>query len=295
MRILIGVDGSQAAEVACEFVANRTWPTATRIDLVGVVPRELIRRDRVTVRDAVIQAVGDRGDSLRKAGISVSTAIIDGDPADSLADRAGSTFVDLIVVGNRGRGPLSSAVMGSVSASLIDHAPCPVLVARSPRATRMVLASDGTTSSLRIPQILAAWRPAFSGIPVEVISVVPHEAFITPWAPEGDSTPDGRRSDAVHHQEVAEHVADALMDLGWHAAAIVAEGDPASEILAASRGWHADLIVTGSRGMGTIRRLLQGSVAHEVMMHTHSSVLVMRGQVPSRMSSEALAVRPAFG
>ena len=46
-------------------------------------------------------------------------------------------------------------------------------------------------------------------------------------------------------------MADALMDLGWHAAAIVAEGDPANEILAASRGWHADLIVTGSRGIGT--------------------------------------------
>ena len=152
MRILIGVDGSQAADVACEFVANRTWPIDTRIDLVGVVPRELIRRDRITVRDALIEEISNQADSLRNAGISLSTEVIDGDPAQSLSDRAGSTFADLIVVGNRGRGPLGSAVMGSVSASLIDHAPCPVLVVRSPWATRMVLASDGTTSSLRIPR-----------------------------------------------------------------------------------------------------------------------------------------------
>ena len=99
----------------------------------------------------------------------------------------------------------------------------------------------------------------------------------------------------MQHRQIAERVADELMDLGWHAAAIVVMGDPAREILDASRDWHADLIVTGSRGIGTIRRLLQGSVAHKVMMHTRSSVLVMRGQVPARIPSEALAIRPAFG
>ena len=37
MRILIGVDGSPAADVACEFVERRTWPRGTRAWLVGVV------------------------------------------------------------------------------------------------------------------------------------------------------------------------------------------------------------------------------------------------------------------
>jgi nucleotide-binding universal stress UspA family protein len=295
MHILIGVDGSQAAEVACEFVANRTWPIGTRIELVGAISPALIRRDRIAAREALRQALDDRGNSLRKAGMTVSTEIIEGDPAESLVDRAGNTFADLIVVGNRGLGPVVSAVIGSVSAHLIDHAPCPVLVARSPKATRMVLASDGTHSSRKIPRILAAWQPAFSGMPVEVVSVASPEKFLTPWAPEGDTARDWQGRDIVQHRHIAEQVADELMDLGWHAAAIVAMGDPAGEILDASRDWHADLIVTGSRGIGTIRRLLRGSVAHKVMMHTRSSVLVMRGQVPARMPSEALAVRPAFG
>ena len=37
MRILIGVDGSSAAEVACEFVANRTWPSGSHVRLLGAV------------------------------------------------------------------------------------------------------------------------------------------------------------------------------------------------------------------------------------------------------------------
>jgi nucleotide-binding universal stress UspA family protein len=295
MHILIGVDGSQAAEVACEFVANRTWPSGSRIELVGVISHELIKRDRMTARDALRQALDDRGDSLRRAGKTVTTEIVDGDPAESLVEHAANTFADLIVVGNRGLGPVGSAVLGSVSAHLIDHAPCPVLVARSPTATRMVLASDGTDSSRKVPRILAAWQPAFGGMPVEVVSVASPEKFLTPWAPEGDIGRDWQGRDIVQHRQIAEQVADELMDLGWHAAAIVAMGDPAREILDASRDWHADLIVTGSRGIGTIRRLLQGSVAHKVMMHTRSSVLVMRGQVPARIPSEALAIRPAFG
>jgi nucleotide-binding universal stress UspA family protein len=295
MHILIGVDGSQAADVACEFIGNRTWPIGTRVELVGAISRELIKRDRIAARDALEGILRDREDLLRRAGVTVSAEIIDGDPSESLVNRAGSTFADLIVVGNRGLGPVTSAVLGSVSAHLIDHAPCPVLVVRSPTASRMVLASDGTHSSRNIPSILASWHPAFSGMPVEVVSVASSERFLTPWAPEGDTGGDWPARDVVQHRQIAEHVADELVDLGWHAAAIVAMGDPAREILAASRDWHADLIVTGSRGIGTIRRLVQGSVAHEVMMHTRSSVLVMRGQVPARIPSEALAIRPAFG
>lgn len=295
MHILIGVDGSPAAQAACEFVANRTWPSATRIEVVAAVPPDLIKRDRVAARAVMRQAVDARGDSLRNVGLVVSTQLIDGDPAESLVERAGTTFADLVVVGNRGLGPVNSAILGSVSAHLIDHAPCPVLVARSSSATRMVLASDGTHSSRRIPQILAAWRPAFSGMPVEVVSVASSEKFLTPWAPEGDTDTVRQGRDVAQHRQIAEQVADELMELGWHAAAIVAVGEPARAILDASREWHADLIVTGSRGIGTIRRLLQGSVAHNVMMHTRSSVLVVRGQVPARISSEAVAISPAFG
>ena len=40
-----------------------------------------------------------------------------------------------------------------------------------------------------------------------------------------------------------------------------------------------DLIVTGSRGLGDLQRMVSGSVAHDVLLHTGASVLVMRGQV----------------
>lgn len=46
---------------------------------------------------------------------------------------------------------------------------------------------------------------------------------------------------------------------------IVENGDPAQEILRVAKALSADLIVLGSRGLGTIRGLLMGSVSHKVM------------------------------
>src|SRR5687768_11751392 len=162
MRILIGVDGSAAAAVACEFVAQRTWPMGTRVTLLGAAEPGVdwtglapSNGGGIEAETAALEMVLDeRAADLRQRGLSVATFIEVGLAAELLASRAAETFVDLIVVGNRGLGPAASAVFGSVSTHLVDHAPCPVLVVRSPSASRMLLATDGTRSSRSIPSLL---------------------------------------------------------------------------------------------------------------------------------------------
>jgi nucleotide-binding universal stress UspA family protein len=68
---------------------------------------------------------------------------------------------------------------------------------------------------------------------------------------------------------------------GGTARPVVRIGDAADEIVAGAREMGCDLIVTGSRGLGDMRRLLSGSVAHDVLLHSHCSVLVMRGHAPA--------------
>jgi len=297
MRIVIGIDGSREAEQACSFVAARTWPPGTRVVLVAASqPRvELATFAAVGAealvgdRHAVEALLEERAELFRRTDLPVETETRVGPAAEALMEAADGHFAGLIVVGSRRRGPFSSAVLGSVSATLADHAPCPVLVVRAPIATRMLVATDGTRSSRSIPTVLASWGQAFRGVPVEVVSVAPRHGFVTPWAGGGDD--DGGDGELELHQGIAEQVADELMELGWHAAAIVRAGAPDHEIVAAGEQWGADLIVTGSRGIGTLHRLLGGSVAHEVLLHTRSTVLVVRGQVPAPVGT----VRPAHG
>jgi nucleotide-binding universal stress UspA family protein len=82
-------------------------------------------------------------------------------------------------------------------------------------------------------------------------------------------------------------VAEEMMELGWHAAAVARAGDPARQIVSTGVEWRADLIVTGSRGLGTVRRMVEGSVAHDVLLHARSSVLVVRGLVPAHIPQTA--------
>jgi nucleotide-binding universal stress UspA family protein len=63
------------------------------------------------------------------AGHDVQVSIVQGDASDALLEAA--TGADLLVVGNRGRGALKEALLGSTSGRVTDHAPCPVVIVRA--------------------------------------------------------------------------------------------------------------------------------------------------------------------
>ncbi len=64
---------------------------------------------------------------------------------------------------------------------------------------------------------------------------------------------------------------------------------PAVGILEAAASWHADLVVVGARGMGTVERLLLGSVSRAVLHGAHLPVLVVRNAAPSGRGLHVLA------
>lgn len=285
MRILIGDDGSPEARVACELVASRAWQIGTRVTLLGAIEPHVdwtglapSSAERVDAERAALELeLEQHADILRRSGLATEVRVERGPAAELIMARADDEFASLIVVGSRGLGPIGSTMLGSVSAHLVDHAGCPVLVARLPQATRMLLAADGTTSSRNVPRSLAAWGHAVRGLPVEVLSVSPPDLLAS-------TTPE---ADLELHRRIAEDVANQLMELGWHAAAAVRPGDPSRAIVDECEAWQGDLIVTGSRGIGTLHRLLTGSVSHDVLMHARASVLVMRGNTPAAIRRPA--------
>lgn len=77
------------------------------------------------------EMVMDEGLSSVDPGLEAEAVRLDGDPAVELV-RASSGEVDLIVVGSRGYGPISRALLGSVSRPVANKATCPVVVVRRP-------------------------------------------------------------------------------------------------------------------------------------------------------------------
>jgi nucleotide-binding universal stress UspA family protein len=302
VRVVVGIDGSGPSEVARRLVASIGWPAGTQFvfvtaydgrprsgsDVAGV--GEFHPADDSMPRPDLLDKLDVMAEPLRKAGYVVEVRAEPGDAGQVLRRLAAVGAADLVVVGSRGRGTTASAILGSVSAELVDHSACPVLVAHTPHVSRAMLATDGSPSAIAMPAVLARWR-ILRDIPFDVISVAERTLpashyLITAWAPTIEVAP-GEVDETTRHQQFVDNMVKDLANAGFSATGLVRHGDPAREIVAGAREIQDDLIITGSRGLGDLQRIVIGSVAHDVLLHSHCSVLIMRGHVPARLTERA--------
>ena len=297
MRILLAVDGSEPADRAAALIASmppvkdaRLWILAvapTRGEVFGAtwgapLPPDPDATDK-TVIGAFLTAADRAADEIldARSDLGIETIVVRGRPASVIVERARELEVDLIVVGHRGRGTWASRLLGSVSAEVVDHAPCPVLVARDDQLGPVVLAVDGSPDAAAATELVATW-PLFRGLPVRVVGVVedgfPYAAAVAP--PLYEESID-RYTEAVDAERSVRTVAcdaaaDRLRAAGLDASSEIRSGDPAHEVVAAAAATDAGLVVVGTRGLTGLRRLVLGSVARNVLLSAPCSVLVVR-------------------
>jgi len=82
-----------------------------------------------TAHESARQVVTEAEARLGLHGLEVR--VLGGEPAAAICDLASELGARAVVLGTRGRGGLSRAVLGSVSAYVVRHAPCTVVVTRS--------------------------------------------------------------------------------------------------------------------------------------------------------------------
>jgi nucleotide-binding universal stress UspA family protein len=140
--IVLGTDGSPGANRAAEVAFAQAHLRDTELILVHHQPSRGGAAERIHVGHPGFWAtVGDHGAGglgvgARYPDVKYRTEVVRGDSvASALIDFARHTSAGLLVVGSRGRGGFPGLVMGSTSRTLIEHAPCPVMVVPAvPRA-----------------------------------------------------------------------------------------------------------------------------------------------------------------
>ena len=92
----------------------------------GFVPEELLEEEKKRT-----QAVLDEGiQTLRQRGFNASGHLAVGEPVEEICRMAKELGADLIVIGHNQRTSFAARWWkGSVGASLLDHAPCSILIA----------------------------------------------------------------------------------------------------------------------------------------------------------------------
>ena len=278
MKVLFATDGSDSALRAQNLIASIAWPTGTRLLALHVVPSfglGMTTAADAELRQAVERELEKARQAFAGAGREVNSVVKVGRPASTIVDDAREIEADLVVLGSRGHGAVVAAVLGSVAAEVVDHAPCPVLIARSDRLTGVVLANDGSPGASQAEAILLT-MPFLRSLPIRVVSAwnVPLTHFGDPTGASvisGDLYDELVRDARTSATDVAKESAARLKSAGLTAVAQVAEGSAADAI--SSSAGPTDLIVMGTRGQTGLARLLLGSVARGVLHRAHSSAL----------------------
>lgn len=295
-RIVIGEDFSGLARAAARWTARSLAPDG---ELILVHSIELPRPPGFLKRfappepelvESVRRGAGARLEERAAAldGARVRTVLVEGRPADRLAEIARSESADLIVVGEHGHYRRLGDVLGSTADQLARVSAVPVLIARQlpdgpPRRILVpVKESDLLGYALEWAGFLArrfdarliayyAVSPMIYGR-IRAVSAASAEPEL-----ERELIEDGRNwlGERLEEAGIPADLADREVDIG----------DPSYEIVAAVERFDVDLIVMPSRAGGVIGDALIGSVARVVIRNAPCSVLIVN-RLPSDRTAD---------
>jgi len=123
---LVGYDGSAESQRGLATALRLFGPHCGLLVLAEVVHFETAENATRTDLGAASQRLAGLVDGVEIAGV-VHTEVLAGAPGPTLRGFAEQQDMDLLVVGRRGHG-LSTRLLGSVSADIIEHSSVPVLV-----------------------------------------------------------------------------------------------------------------------------------------------------------------------
>ena len=289
--ILLATDGSGDARLASNTAAALAESTGSELHVICVGPGlplyqlpdypasfeetvKVQRREAQRVLDEQIEILEESGASVEESHFAE-----DERPERAILELAEEVGAGLVVVGSRGLSGLKRALMGSVSASVVHHAHCPVLVVRDRPlvgGTRILLATDGSENA----RVAAGAAREFA----QKLDSELHVAYVEPMPERRGGLV--RFSVGLPPEVVAsfEEQAEARLETevrqieegGEVVGAHARTGDPAAETVALAEELGAGLVVVGTRGLGGIKRALMGSVSGAVVEHAHCPVLVVR-------------------
>lgn len=293
--ILLATDGSEDSEVAARTAVELSRRVDSELHLVYVAPehpyrhayhdfhnREEVERFRREDR----RVLDEHADIVREAGGTVAgTHLRVGQAAKEIVELAEELGAGLVVVGGRGHSRIRSALMGSVSDSIVTHAHCSVLIVRTYGEEevrgylpgKILVAFDGSKSSSEAAREARKISQATDS-ELHLVYAMQEERYRPHLGPEmWEGWEEGferakRQANSWLEGEAKRMRGEEMKSVEAH----VVLGRPDAGIVWLAQELDTGLLVVGSRGHGGIRRALIGSVSNSVIRHAHCPVLVVR-------------------
>ncbi len=285
--VVVGVDGSPISLDAARWAALEASERGVELQVIcawesyvgalssveGLLNRpDLFEDDTQAIVQTALATIAKVAPEL-----AVSTSTPFGRPSHPLLEA--SAQASLVVVGNRGRGRLAEAILGTTTLQVASHASCPVVVVPagatpSRRPRRVVVGVDGSPPSSGAVRF--AVSVAGDGGHVEVIhawwlEVVDGVVVTTPQSQQWHSVT------AKHEAMLQEMVGELPSSHPQVRMVSRSQRGRAATVLSEAAN-QADLLVVGSRGRGGFADLLLGSVTQRLLTATSSPVAVVHDE-----------------
>lgn len=288
--IVAAVDGSAASEAAVRWAADTAAKRGIPLRLASSIaaPQVFYSAALMPADELLYNARGEAEAVIARArhlaweispDLVVDEIIAEGNPIDLLLSLSGE--VTMIVMGSRGLGGLSSMVMGSVSAAVVSHADCPVVVVRqhtNVNADNMygpvVVGVDGSEVSRKATE--CAFAEAYArGAELIAVHTWLDMNVRTTAAEFGTAQLVWEQAE----REQGEMLADRLQPLqniypDVVVTRTVVRDRPARALAAQAAG--AQLLVVGSHGRGGFRGMLLGSTSRALLDTAPCPLMVVR-------------------
>jgi nucleotide-binding universal stress UspA family protein len=138
-KLLVPVDGSANSKRAFEkalSLAAADGSAITAIYVIQTPPTVYVESQKVL--DAAMAKYKKEADEVldeyeamaASHGMKIEAVIAEGDPGTAIVSYSEKGGFDMIVMGSRGRGKITEAVLGSVSSKVLKDARCPVVIVK---------------------------------------------------------------------------------------------------------------------------------------------------------------------
>lgn len=294
-HLLVATDGSATAKRAISFASAFARRHGSELLLCTVVDHAVAIAESSTANGGfgiavpIVQDLDDNArailaealKSVTDAGVAATTELLDGRSAQAIVKLARERNVDAIVIGTQGKRGLERFFMGSTADSVLRHTDVPTFVIppgvgeAEPTFERMLVAIDDSDPSDAAVAFAHEYAKAESAQLVFCAVMETRDLYEASATYGYDPAPMRDELHATASALVAAH-ADRANPHEHPIESVIAEGDPAEQILATAASRHVGSIIVGTHGRRGLRRFFVGSVAESVVRRSTVPVVVVR-------------------
>ena len=265
-KLMVATDGSKYSESAIREAINLAKICSSDLIAVSVVKTNL-EFDSVlpqfvekAEQDAIKHLESVKAQAAKEGVNCITIVSRSEEPYEDIVRHASKNNVDMIIMGTHGKTEMKRLMMGSVTALVIGHAPCKILVLplnAKVECKNVLIATDGSKySEAAASEALGIAKRCGSSLIVMSVASSDEEL--------------------ASAKDNVNKVVEAAEKEGIKTVPVVTTGMPYEAIIETSKQKKADFIIVGSHGRTGLARLLMGSVTERVIGLSESAVLVVK-------------------